>query len=554
MKRAGRIFALLALVFGSTEALAQTQLEGGFDPDIFHPASGSEALIVSDRPRLGAPNTLKVGIMGGFAQDLLRVCKTAACSGDEYGSVVQARGTGWALFSFSTRFGEAGLALPFSVFNRSDFDAVPDRDLSSTALGDLRISYKYGFLGDRKFGAGVKLAASLPTGKTEDYLGGPGAGLEGHVLADVDLGRAIIAVSGGFRHNTDEAQLSNLIIQDSVVYSGGVEVPVLAKKLSVIGEAHGSVGVGSDSSGEIVNPFEALGGLRFRFGDAWSGLAGAGAGIGNGYGSPAFRAFFGLSYQRAGESRAAVGHGVIIAKVDPEPEPHVVEAPDPDQDGIRGDLDMCPDEPEDIDGEKDDDGCPDADDGDKDGILGAADKCPDKAEDADGFQDDDGCPDDDDDGDGIRGDMDLCPDKPEDVDGEDDNDGCPDLGAVVTTTGSLEEIDERIPFERNKARLLPESFAMIEKIAKLLESNPQIKLLSIEGHTDDLGTGDFNLKLSRSRANAVRKRLVGFHKVDPKRLKIVGHGDKHPRFEVVGDDEDTRAKNRRVEFVIVSRE
>jgi outer membrane protein OmpA-like peptidoglycan-associated protein len=116
---------------------------------------------------------------------------------------------------------------------------------------------------------------------------------------------------------------------------------------------------------------------------------------------------------------------------------------DDDHDGITNSLDKCPNDPEDMDGFEDSDGCPDPDN-DKDGICDpwvtaqgkqgmyasqckGVDKCPNVAEDIDGFQDDDGCPDPDNDGDGILDAKDQCPNMPEDFDGFQDNDGCPDL-------------------------------------------------------------------------------------------------------------------------------
>jgi OOP family OmpA-OmpF porin len=68
---------------------------------------------------------------------------------------------------------------------------------------------------------------------------------------------------------------------------------------------------------------------------------------------------------------------------------------DTDKDGIPDARDKCPNEPEDVDGFEDADGCPDPDN-DKDGIPDAVDKCPNHPEDFDGFQDADGCPDRDD--------------------------------------------------------------------------------------------------------------------------------------------------------------
>jgi len=98
---------------------------------------------------------------------------------------------------------------------------------------------------------------------------------------------------------------------------------------------------------------------------------------------------------------------------------------DTDSDGIPDAEDACPDDPEDVDGFEDEDGCPDPDN-DADGVPDSSDACPDDAEDADGFEDSDGCPDLDNDGDGILDVADACPNAPEDVDGFQDADGCPD--------------------------------------------------------------------------------------------------------------------------------
>lgn len=98
---------------------------------------------------------------------------------------------------------------------------------------------------------------------------------------------------------------------------------------------------------------------------------------------------------------------------------------DRDQDGIGNLEDFCTDEPEDVDGFEDEDGCPDFDN-DLDGILDELDQCPIFAEDVDGFEDEDGCPDLDNDEDNILDSVDRCPSQPETVNQYQDTDGCPD--------------------------------------------------------------------------------------------------------------------------------
>ncbi len=99
---------------------------------------------------------------------------------------------------------------------------------------------------------------------------------------------------------------------------------------------------------------------------------------------------------------------------------------DLDDDGLADRNDRCPDDPEDMDGHDDGDGCPERDN-DLDGIADREDRCPDVPEDRDGFLDADGCPEPDNDGDGLDDARDLCIAAAEDRDGFQDADGCPDL-------------------------------------------------------------------------------------------------------------------------------
>jgi len=147
---------------------------------------------------------------------------------------------------------------------------------------------------------------------------------------------------------------------------------------------------------------------------------------------------------RMGSVSATVGFSVSLSGNDAETQefdPHVaypdweltasigygwpVTAADTDGDGIPDFRDACRTRPEDRDGFRDEDGCPD-DDNDGDGIMDDADLAPGLAEDVDGYEDTDGVPDLDNDGDGIIDERDMCPDEAEDLDGFEDEDGCPD--------------------------------------------------------------------------------------------------------------------------------
>jgi len=228
----------------------------------------------------------------------------------------------------------------------------------------------------------------------------------------------------------------------------------------------------------------------------------------------------------------------------PPPPPAPVVDKDTDGDGILDSADKCPTEPEDKDGFQDDDGCPDLDN-DGDGIPDAQDKCPNEAEDKDGFQDDDGCPDPDNDGDGIPDAQDKCPNQPETVNNYQDEDGCPD--EVPVEVKKFTGVIQGINFKTNSAEVTKDSHAVLDKAVQVLKDYPDVRL-EIGGHTDNVGKADYNLELSRKRAESVKKHMVD-KGIQDERLNAVGYGmDKpiEPNKTAAG-----RAKNRRTEFTLV---
>ncbi|MEL6545031.1 MAG: OmpA family protein [Myxococcota bacterium] len=246
---------------------------------------------------------------------------------------------------------------------------------------------------------------------------------------------------------------------------------------------------------------------------------------------------------------------------------------DRDGDGIPDEADQCPDIPEDIDGNEDEDGCPEDEnmDQDGDGILDGQDKCPTEPEDMDLFEDEDGCPDVDNDldtvldvedacpieagspanqgcpssdrdGDGVQDDVDQCPDVP----GTKAN-GCPRRVLVVKTDTKI-EIKKQINFVSGKADIRGRlSFEILDQVAAVMVSNPKLRIV-IEGHTDDRGSADYNLRLSDDRANSVRDALIE-RGVGSSRMDAIGYGEAKPISS--NRTRQGRAANRRVEFNIV---
>ncbi len=273
-------------------------------------------------------------------------------------------------------------------------------------------------------------------------------------------------------------------------------------------------------------------------------------------------------------------------------------AQDKDADGLSDGLDKCPNEPEDKDGFQDEDGCPDPDN-DNDGVLDTADGCPtiagpaankgcpDTDQDADGVVDRDdacptekglaenkGCPDADQDHDGVPDRLDKCIGVP----GEKDNDGCvwpdadndgvpdrfdncPKEAGLASNSGCPAKvkqwvqitreklvIKDKVYFDTGKATVLPKSYPLLDQVAAIVRDHAEIKLLQIEGHTDNSGDAVTNTKLSQDRADSVRVYVVK-KGVEVDRVKAAGFGPDRP-----ADTNDTpagRENNRRVEFNIV---
>ncbi len=120
---------------------------------------------------------------------------------------------------------------------------------------------------------------------------------------------------------------------------------------------------------------------------------------------------------------------------------------------------------------------------------------------------------------------------------------------------SLEKVEvgtkvvlENIFFETNKATLKPESYPQLEQVLKFLDSNSTVRM-EISGHTDNVGSLKLNTNLSQARAESVVRYLVE-RGVDPSRLDSKGYAFSQP--VAPNDTPEGRAKNRRVEFKILS--
>lgn len=205
---------------------------------------------------------------------------------------------------------------------------------------------------------------------------------------------------------------------------------------------------------------------------------------------------------------------------------------DRDGDGIRNDIDGCPD----LAGVSSNRGCP-VDDRDQDGIVDKFDRCPDVA----GAIRTGGCPDNDTDGDGILDSDDDCPNTA----GLQSKGGCPEVTKAEEVT--LDLAIRNLYFDTNKWDIWQSSERYLDRLAEVMIEHPDWQL-SLVGHTDARASEEYNLELSKRRAESVKSYLVA-RGVQPRQLLTDYYGEAKPA--ATNTSESGMQLNRRVEMTFV---
>jgi len=224
---------------------------------------------------------------------------------------------------------------------------------------------------------------------------------------------------------------------------------------------------------------------------------------------------------------------------------------DTDRDGVLDSDDQCVNEPQGANPDPNRRGCPDGD-ADNDGVRNSADQCRDVAA---GPRPDParaGCPIADRDNDSVPDNVDHCPDQAGAPSTDPNRNGCP--GQVVVT-GNMIQINTPVFFAHNRDTILPRSFPILQAVGDALRASPQVRRVSVEGHTDDVGGDQENMDLSNRRAQSV-VRWLSEHGVEASRLEGHGFGESRPLQPITPgmsrrDRRAAQARNRRVEFRIV---
>ena len=114
-------------------------------------------------------------------------------------------------------------------------------------------------------------------------------------------------------------------------------------------------------------------------------------------------------------------------------------------------------------------------------------------------------------------------------------------------------LSKKIPsveFEFDSLKLAPSAYPILDKIAGFMVGNEKIKLI-VEGHTDSVGSHEYNDWLSLARAMAIKSYLVS-RGIYPDSIKVYGYGKRRPL--TYDDTPEGRATNRRVVFTVTDRD
>lgn len=377
-------------------------------------------------------------------------------------------------YAFADRF-EVGAHMPLYVQSGENLTSPTmfgEPPASGAALGSLTIHGKARTSRYRNsaglFVTGVGVAVGLPAESEQQFAGSGNTSLRVLGLASFAptalASRFVVKANVGAVVRTT-ADFHDIHQTSGALWGLGASYrirPDLAFAAELFGEIVPRGRREATGGAGVLSAMEALAGAHYRLQRHVDLGVAIGRGI-TGPGAPALQGLVEVTFSVSPAPLAAIIH---------------LEDDDSDQDGMPDDADRCPDQPEDIDGFEDEDGCPDPDN-DGDGIPDATDKCPNAAEDKDGFEDADGCPDPDNDRDGIRDDFDHCPNEPETINGIDDDDGCPDAGGGLVKIETDRIVVAAEPEFTRTGEIASSSFNALGQLAATLRAHPELTKIKV---------------------------------------------------------------------------
>jgi outer membrane protein OmpA-like peptidoglycan-associated protein len=128
----------------------------------------------------------------------------------------------------------------------------------------------------------------------------------------------------------------------------------------------------------------------------------------------------------------------------------------------------------------------------------------------------------------------------------DNGKNCTNTAAAPISISRRLTLASEVLFDFNKSVIKPAGVQALAPVVQALRDQPTLRA-ELVGHTDSVGSDEYNQRLSLRRAEAVRNHLVS-QGINPARITVDGRGESQP--EVPNDTEANRAKNRRVEITL----
>jgi uncharacterized repeat protein (TIGR01451 family) len=522
----------LGRAFRKTLLLMMIVAMGGqayaLNTQLFRPILGQEREGVTNYASRGLTHgQVEFGIYASFLENALEF----GVDDDQVDQIVKSFLTTEAMLAWgvSERF-TLHVSLPFNPY--SNVEPIANfQDTQDFSLGDARISATI-FLGStqpedlyKSWTVGLVPFVTIPFNNEDDFFGDTNFTGGAYLVMDRYIHKNhYLALNVGSRFRERE-RLINLVVDDEFLYGLTYTYRIsCASRWDLIADFTGSTTYREFFSQEISSPLEAFFSVRHRSpGDRWEWTGGFGRGTNNGYGSPDYHVYTGLTYRFANK-RPTRPHP-CQAVTQPEPAP----APAPKPIVEEGMLDFQ---------------------------IMNADQKP------------------------VSLPFVLTTEMGKQLtsivsnrlrrtlpvgryvivvkeNGEDKNipltiSASQTTEKVFILTPKVEDAPEPkveyidpIYFEVNQATIDPQSYATINHVAEVIKRYDNVKSVSVQAHTDSDGPMDYNLQLSIRRANAVKDYLVG-QGINESKIRIAGFGEAKPR--VANTSAANKAKNRRVEF------